>query len=80
MARGKMRLALAVVLFLIFAVLVRAQEEKAAPAAAPPAAGLAVGEKAPEFESADQFGHPVTNETLRGSRGTIVLFFRSADW
>ncbi len=77
-----MRLALALVLFLIFAVLVKAQNEKASPAAAAaaPAAGLTVGEKAPEFEGADQFGHAVTNETLRGSRGTIVLFFRSADW
>jgi cytochrome oxidase Cu insertion factor (SCO1/SenC/PrrC family) len=79
-AQEKMRLVLAVVLFLIFAVAAKAQSEKAAPAAAAPAAGLAVGEKTPEFEGTDQFGHAVTNETLRGSRGTIVLFFRSADW
>jgi hypothetical protein len=42
--------------------------------------GLAVAEKAPAFSALDQFGHEQTLETLKGSHGTILLFFRSADW
>jgi hypothetical protein len=42
--------------------------------------GLAVGQKAPDFSILDQFGQPQTLETLRGPKGTVLLFFRSADW
>jgi hypothetical protein len=42
--------------------------------------GLQVGNKAPAFASRDQFGHDQSLETLRGSSGTVLLFFRSADW
>jgi len=42
--------------------------------------GLAVGQKAPAFTAHDQFGHEQTLDTLRGPRGTALLFFRSADW
>jgi hypothetical protein len=42
--------------------------------------GLRVGENAPVFASHDQFGHEQSSETLRGSNGTVLLFFRSADW
>jgi hypothetical protein len=42
--------------------------------------GLAVGQKAPAFSLPDQFGHPQTLDTLKGSNGTVLLFFRSADW
>ena len=42
--------------------------------------GLEVGRKAPAFSSTDQFGHGESNETLVGSHGTLLLFFRSADW
>jgi peroxiredoxin len=41
---------------------------------------LQVGQQAPTFASRDQFGHAVSNDTLRGTNGTILLFFRSADW
>jgi len=44
------------------------------------AIGLAVGDKAPAFSLHDQFGHPQTLDTLKGSNGTVLLFFRSADW
>lgn len=44
------------------------------------AIGLAVGQKAPSFSARDQFGQEHTLETLKGSRGTVLLFFRSADW
>jgi len=42
--------------------------------------GLAVGEKAPAFSMPDQFGRVQTLDSLKGSHGTVLLFFRSADW
>lgn len=43
-------------------------------------AGLRVGHKAPDFSAVDQFGKTQTLETLRGPKGTVLLFYRSADW
>jgi peroxiredoxin len=45
-----------------------------------PEVGLRAGQKAPEFSARDQFGKTQTLETLRGSKGTVLLFYRSADW
>jgi hypothetical protein len=42
--------------------------------------GLAIGEKAPAFSLHDEFGRVQTLDTLRGTNGTVLLFFRSADW
>jgi len=42
--------------------------------------GLAIGQKAPNFSARDEFGHIQTLETLKGPNGTVLLFFRSADW
>ena len=42
--------------------------------------GLKVGEKAPAFSARDQFGHEQTLATLKGPKGTVLLFVRSADW
>ena len=42
--------------------------------------GLAVGQKAPAFSLHDQSGHGQTLDTLKGANGTVLLFFRSADW
>ena len=42
--------------------------------------GLAVGQKAPAFSVRDQFGRTQTLDTLKGANGTVLLFFRSADW
>jgi hypothetical protein len=42
--------------------------------------GLPVGAKAPAFSAGDQFGHKQSLGTLKGPRGTVLLFFRSADW
>jgi hypothetical protein len=42
--------------------------------------GLAVGQKAPAFSVHDQFGRVQTLDTLKGTNGTVLLFFRSADW
>jgi len=46
----------------------------------PMSIGLAVGDKAPAFSLRDQFGRTQTLDTLKGSNGTVLLFFRSADW
>ena len=42
--------------------------------------GLAVGQKAPTFTARDQFGQEQSLATLKGRSGTVLLFFRSADW
>jgi len=42
--------------------------------------GLEVGQQAPTFALSDQFGHEHSNRTLKGSKGTVLLFFHSADW
>jgi len=42
--------------------------------------GLAVGQKAPAFLVHDQYGRVQTLDTLKGANGTVLLFFRSADW
>jgi cytochrome oxidase Cu insertion factor (SCO1/SenC/PrrC family) len=56
------------------------QENPPTNQAVPPSLGLEVGQKAPPFALPDQFGHQQSNETLKGSKGTVLLFFRSADW
>jgi len=42
--------------------------------------GLPIGRKAPAFSARDQFGQEQTLDTLKGPHGTVLLFFRSADW
>jgi hypothetical protein len=42
--------------------------------------GVAVGQKAPAFSLRDQFGRKQTLDSLKGANGTVLLFFRSADW
>jgi hypothetical protein len=42
--------------------------------------GLATGQKAPAFSIRDQFRRVQTLDTLKGTNGTVLLFFRSADW
>jgi hypothetical protein len=45
-----------------------------------PVIGIETGVKAPSFRLKDQFGREQSNDTLRGTNGTVLLFFRSADW
>jgi hypothetical protein len=42
--------------------------------------GPAVGDRLPPIEAVDQDGRLRTFESLRGPKGLILLFFRSADW
>ena len=44
------------------------------------AAGPQVGVVVPPFSGTDQFGRTQTLETTRGAKGTMIVFFRSADW
>lgn len=46
----------------------------------PMSIGLTVGQKAPNFSARDEFGRVQTLESLKGPNGTVLLFFRSADW
>ena len=56
------------------------QEKPPAREGVVPSIGLQIGQPAPAFALTDQFGHEQSNESLRGSKGTVILFFRSADW
>ncbi|MBI5085619.1 MAG: hypothetical protein HZB13_13590 [Acidobacteria bacterium] len=42
--------------------------------------GPEVGQKIPAFEAMDQNGKLQTLESLRGPKGLVLLFVRSADW
>jgi hypothetical protein len=42
--------------------------------------GPEVGQRIPAFTAIDQNGTPQTLETLRGPKGLVLLFVRSADW
>jgi cytochrome oxidase Cu insertion factor (SCO1/SenC/PrrC family) len=63
-----------------FFALASGQENPPATKPAEPVLGLDTGSPAPAFTLSDQFGHQQSNETLKGSKGTVLLFFRSADW
>jgi hypothetical protein len=42
--------------------------------------GLQEGETAPPFHALDQSGKEQTEQSVAGKNGTVLLFFRSADW
>lgn len=42
--------------------------------------GPAIGRRIPSFEVNDHMGRTQTFETLRGPKGLVLLFIRSADW
>jgi len=74
-----MKIAVAMVFFFgLFGLLGGQENPPARPVS--PSVGLEVGQQAPAFALPDQFGHQQSNETLKGSKGTVLLFFRSADW
>ena len=50
------------------------------PARRPIELGPAVGSRVPDFSAPDQDGRTRTLQSLRGPKGTLLLFFRSADW
>ena len=42
--------------------------------------GPQIGERVPAFTLQDQHGQSRTLEALLGEKGTMLVFFRSADW
>jgi len=42
--------------------------------------GPAVGQPVPDFAATDQNGRTQTLNTVAGAKGTMLVFFRSADW
>lgn len=75
-----MKFVAALLLFFSFLAQGNMQENLSTKKADPPSIGLEVGQRAPSFTSRDQFDHEESIESLKGSNGTVLLFFRSADW
>jgi hypothetical protein len=75
-----MRLGVAGLLIFGFFGFGKKQDDPSSKPAVSPAIGLHVGQHAPSFTAHDQFGNAAPNDTLRETNGTILLFFRSADW
>ena len=75
-----MKIRLSIVFLAAISSLAAGQENPPANRLAPPSIGIEVGQRAPAFALPDQFGHEQSNETVKGPKGTVLLFFRSADW
>jgi len=75
-----MKITVAVLFLAGLCVLAGAQENPSTNRTLAPSVGLEIGQEAPAFVLPDQFGHEHSNQTLKGSKGTVLLFFRSADW
>ncbi|PYU62931.1 MAG: hypothetical protein DMG55_02060 [Acidobacteria bacterium] len=77
---AKVKIRIAVLISVGFLAAASGQEGRLSTGGSAPPIGLEIGQRAPQFTLVDQFGHEQSNETLKGPKGTIVLFFRSADW
>ena len=75
-----MKIGIAVLFLTGLSAVASTQENPSTNHALAPSVGLEIGQEAPTFALPDQFGHLHTNETLKGPKGTVILFFRSADW
>jgi hypothetical protein len=53
---------------------------QAPPTIATSTLGPQVGDTVPDFSGTDQFGRPHTLQSSLGPKGTMLVFFRSADW
>ena len=75
-----MKIPVAVLLFT--AVFGSAAEQESPSTQSRPASsiGLDIGQRAPAFALPDELGREQTNQTLKGTNGTVLVFFRSADW
>jgi len=75
-----MKIAMSMLFLVGLIALANAQENHSTSDGIAPSIGLEIGQRAPTFALVDQLDHEQSNETLRGSKGTVLLFFRSADW
>jgi cytochrome oxidase Cu insertion factor (SCO1/SenC/PrrC family) len=78
--KKKMKIGIAILCSVALLAVASGQENHPASDGVAPSLGLEIGQRAPAFALPDQFGHEQSNETLKGSKGTVLLFFRSADW
>lgn len=46
----------------------------------PASPGPAAGQPVPAFTARDQHGRPQTLDSLKGPKGLVLVFYRSADW
>lgn len=68
-------------LFLLLAAAALAAAALGAQTPKPPAdPGVKIGQKIPAFELKDQAGKVRNFNTIRGPKGALLVFFRSADW
>jgi hypothetical protein len=79
-AGANMKIAITMLFSIGMLALASGQEKPPAADGVTPAIGLDIGQPAPAFALTDQFGHEQSNQTLKGPKGTVILFFRSADW
>ena len=77
---AKMKITVAVLFLAGLYAFASGQENAPSNHVVPASIGLEIGQKAPAFALSDQFGHENSNESLKGAKGTVLLFFRSADW
>ena len=75
-----MKIGFAILFFVGLFAIPGGQENSSTNQAVASSVGLEIGQPAPAFVLPDQFGHLQSNETLKGSNGTVLLFVRSADW
>jgi cytochrome oxidase Cu insertion factor (SCO1/SenC/PrrC family) len=77
---AKVKIRIAVLISVGFLATASGQESRQTSEAVARPIGLEIGQQAPAFALMDQFGHEQSNKTLKGPKGTVLLFFRSADW
>lgn len=75
-----MKIGIPVFCFLGLLALASGQESQSSRSDLTASIGLQIGQRAPAFALVDQFGHEQSEETIKGPKGTVLLFFRSADW
>jgi hypothetical protein len=78
--KAKMKMSIAILFLTGVFGLAAGQENPSTNAVSAPSIGLPIGQPAPTFALPDQFDRQQSKETLKGSNGTVLLFFRSADW
>lgn len=77
----KQSAALALPVFLLtMAAMPGLSQQQQKPPAVPEDPGVKVGARIPAFRLVDQSGKTQTLESLRGPKGLMLVFFRSADW
>ena len=63
-----------------FAMLAAAPASSQAPVLDLSKVGPQVGQRVPDFAGSDQFGRRQTLRSSLGTKGAMLVFFRSADW